>query len=195
VTVTYRTAGDGVHLPRSVDDIRCAAAFAARTTSRPGGSLRPVVLLGHSSGAHLSPVAALTGPAPPPACPGGTPSAGVRVVGLVGLAGPYAIRRFAADVAPLIGSTPVADPAAWRAADPIRLARGAPPGLRVLLLHGTADDLVPSSMSADLGDALRAAGVDVTVRMIDGADHLSLFTAAVAAGPVQQWLLDGPGPQ
>lgn len=188
VTITYRTAGEGVQLERSVDDIRCAAAFAAGTTARPGDGPRPVVLLGHSSGAHLAAVAALSRSRRPPSCSGGAAAGDVRIVGLIGLAGPYEIGRYREELGPLVGSSPAADPDAWRAADPIGLAAAAPPGLHVLLLHGTADDLVPGRMSTTLGDALRSAGVDVTVRMVAGADHLSLFTAPVAAGPVRRWL-------
>ena len=189
VTITYRAAGDGVLLPRSVADIRCATTFAAAETARRGRGPRPVVLLGHSSGAHLAAVASL-GNARPQRCvtDGATVSDPGRVVGLVGLAGPYDIRRYAGEVAQLMGSAPSADPAAWREADPFELIDTAPADLRVLLLHGTADETVPSMMSRAWGDALRARGVDVTVRLVDGADHLSLFTSPVAAGPVVTWL-------
>ena len=110
------------------------------------------------------------------------------MAGFVGLAGPYEIRRYTTEAAPLVGSSPAAGAEAWRAADPFSLVGAAPTSLHVLLLHGTSDDVVPSSMSVAFGRALRSAGVDVTVRMVDRADHLSLFTARVATAPVTTWL-------
>jgi len=58
----------------------------------------------------------------------------------------------------------------------------------VLLLHGTSDTTVPIMQSQRLRDALVAAGVPVELTPVDGADHMSLFTAPVAAGPVADWL-------
>jgi len=47
---------------------------------------------------------------------------------------------------------------------------------------------VPIMQSQRLRDALVAAGVPVELTPVDGADHMSLFTAPVAAGPVADWL-------
>jgi acetyl esterase/lipase len=65
VTATYRAAGDGILLPDTLADTRCAAAYAGASAGRSGRP-RPVVLLGHSSGAHLAALVALA-PGPPTA--------------------------------------------------------------------------------------------------------------------------------
>jgi hypothetical protein len=83
---------------------------------------------------------------------------------------------------------------------PTRCAwRPAPAGLAVLLVHGTADPVVPPGQSRLLADRLRAAGVDVTLRMVRGADHDSVYTAgrgrsSCPAVAVRAQLNGGRGP-
>ena len=58
---------------------------------------------------------------------------------------------------------------------PPRPARCASPSARAppfLLLHGTADTLVPPRQSQRLADALTAAGAQATVELVDGAGHM-----------------------
>ena len=184
VAATYRAADDGVRLPRSVADIRCAAAAAAEATSTDASGLRPVVLLGHSSGAHLAAVSVLAPPGVLPRC--GHPAA--RFVGLVGLAGPYDLSAVAELAEPLLGAPLAADPAAWQAADPLLLAGHPPPGLAVLLMHGAEDQLVPPRHTAELARVLRGGGTDVTLHMLAGADHDTVYTPRVAGPPLLRWL-------
>ena len=44
-------------------------------------------------------------------------------------------------------------------------------GPTVLLLHGTADDLVPAAQSVRLAEALRGAGARVELELVPGASH------------------------
>jgi dipeptidyl aminopeptidase/acylaminoacyl peptidase len=61
------------------------------------------------------------------------------------------------------------DPAKWRLASPVsHISKASPP---TLILHGTADSTVDRDQSVELERALRAAGVEVTLRMIEGATH------------------------
>ena len=182
VTITYRAAADGVRLPAAVADIRCAAAFAAQAIGRSGE--RPVVLAGHSSGAHLAAVAALAPRDPPPRCR----YSAAKIVGLIGLAGPYDLSSFADAAEPLLGAPPAEDPAAWEAANPLLLGRNPPAGLRVLLVHGSTDPVVPALNTTLMAIVLRAAEADVTVATPPGADHDSVFSADVAAPLVLRWL-------
>lgn len=179
VNATYRVADDGVRFPAPVRDIACAAAFAAH---RAGDA--PVVLLGHSSGAHLAAVTALSGARPADGCR--YPAA--RVVGLVGLAGPYDVRAFADAAEPLLGATPVQAPSLWRRADPLLLAARAPATLHVLLLHGGRDTTVPVEQSRLLARRLTAAGVPVDLQVLPDADHDSVYRPEVAGRPVVAWV-------
>jgi acetyl esterase/lipase len=185
VTITYRAGDDGVRLPAAVADIRCAAAYAAQATGQPGG--RPVVLAGHSSGAHLAAIAALTPRGPSSRCP----YTAAKIVGFVGLAGPYDLSSFADAAEPMLGAPLAEDPAAWRAANPLLLGRHPPAGLRVLLVHGSADPMVPVRNTTLMAVVLRAAGANVTVATPRGADHDSVYSADVAAPLVLRWLSQG----
>lgn len=70
-------------------------------------------------------------------------------------------------------------------ASPVRhVGPGAAP---MLLIHGLADRVVPHPQSVRLHDALRAAGTDVELRLIPGADHvfMGVDIAPIIAETVQ----------
>jgi acetyl esterase/lipase len=186
VAVSYRAADDGVRFPAPAEDVACAVSWAAALGERKLPEVRHVVVLGHSAGGHLGSLVALG--AVGAVGHGGCPSAPVAPDAFVGLAGVYDVGQLADAVGPLFGTTPDEDAARWRAGDPVQQAAGAPDDLRVLLLHGTGDTTVPIMQSQRFRDALVAAGVPVELVPVDGADHMSLFTAPVAADPVADWL-------
>ena len=69
----------------------------------------------------------------------------------------------------LLGGRAADRPALAREASPIaHVARGASP---FLIVHGTADDFVPLEQSMRLHAALRDAGVDSTLYIVEGAGH------------------------
>jgi len=164
-----------VKFPAFMDDAADAYAWVARTLAkRTDGTSRPIVLTGHSAGAHMA--ALLTFDAnylsrrgkdiPTPAV-------------LIGLAGPYAF-----------------DPTTWPStkdvfadvknpdtARPIAYAkRGGPP---TLLMHGTADDTAKISNMRDLARTLKASGSTVQTLEFDKIGHLSILTSI--AKPLRGW--------
>lgn len=179
--VVIRAADDGVVYPTPVEDVLCALADGAATARAAGLEPERLVLLGHSSGAHLSALAALTLDDHDARCedPIVTPDA------VVGLAGPYDIRDFEDAAAALFGDG--ADPAQWAAANPL-LRAGLRPEVDFLLLHGDADDVVPPVFSTEFGTALQASGHDTTVNVLAGGDHGSIYSAQVASALVLDWL-------
>jgi acetyl esterase/lipase len=181
VPVEIRAESDGVVDPVPMEDITCALADAVAVARKDGIEPTRTVLLGHSSGAHLSAVVTLAPERYTPACdaPRVAPDA------LVGLAGPYDIRTFEDAASALF--PPDATPAQWDAANPVLLAANRP-DVPVLLLHGDADETVPSSFSADFAAALRLAGHPVTLTVLPGEDHDTIYSAATAAEPIAQWL-------
>lgn len=183
--VVIRAAEDGVVHPVPGQDVLCALADAAATARAEGLEPERLVLLGHSSGAHLSALAALAPGDFETRCedPNVTPDA------VVGLAGPYDIRDFEDAAAALFADDP--DRAPWDAANPL-LRAGERPEVPFLLLHGDADDVVPPAFSTEFGAALRAGGHDTTVSVLPGEDHVSIYSAEVVAGPILDWLDDLP---
>ena len=181
VTATYRTGTDESRFPVPVEDIVCAVGFAQARANEVGAS-GPLVLLGHSAGAHLAAVAALV----PERFQGQCSSAPAAPDALVGLAGPYDVES-SADVAwPLIGSTPEEDPKAWEEANPLTWAASRTE-LPVLLAHGDADDVVPLELTNQFVDALRDEGHEVRMELVPDADHDAIYGAQMAA-LVADWI-------
>lgn len=181
VPVEIRAESDGVVDPVPMEDITCALADAVAGARAAGIEPTRTVLLGHSSGAHLSAVVTLAPERYTPACddPRVAPDA------LVGLAGPYDIRTFADAASALF--PPDATPAQWDAANPVLLAANRP-DVPVLLLHGDADETVPSSFSTDFAAALRLGRHPVSLQVLPGEDHDTIYSAGTAAEPIAQWL-------
>lgn len=94
---------------------------------------------------------------------GGVPPAGNRGRGAVPHDDP------ASPESRLIGAPVQTAPDRVSAASPITyVSKDAPP---FLIIHGLADASVPHGQSVMLYDALKAAGADVTLRLVDGLPH------------------------
>ena len=182
VTVTYRTSSDGAYFPTTAQDVACDVADAVARSRRAGVDTGEVTIVGHSAGAQLAAVVALTpgaygaGCADPPAAPDR----------LVGLAGPYDVTQLG-DLDSAIFAPGDHDPARRTAADPVALA-GERPQLPVLLIHGAADATVPLAFTEQLAAALVAGGHQVVTHYPDGVDHQSVYSDTVAGPLIADWL-------
>lgn len=114
--VVIRAGADGAVYPAPVEDVVCALADGVATAREAGIRPTRIVLLGHSSGAHLSALATLDARDHTPSCedPVVAPDA------LVGLAGPYDIRNFSDAAENLFADD--ATETTWDAANPMLLA-------------------------------------------------------------------------
>jgi acetyl esterase/lipase len=192
-SVDYRLSGEAV-FPAQLEDVSAAAGFLARERGGYGLATPRTVAWGVSAGGHLAAMLALTAPDPPvdavvcwytPADLNALP-ADVDEAGGRGDRGPGSRES------QLIGAPLDDRPDLAEAASPVRFAHpGAPP---FLLVHGTADELVPPRQSQRLAGALTAAGAPATVHLVDGASHMfpeldDEATAAVVERSVQ-FLLD-----
>jgi acetyl esterase/lipase len=185
VNVTYRAADDGARLPAPVQDVDCAVRFAAARAVEVGVEPEPLLVLGHSAGAHLAALDALAGDRFGGACR--WPPR--QVDGLVGLAGPYDVARFSSAAGPLFGTAPADDPDRWRRGNPMTWVAQRPE-LAVLLAHGDSDELVPISSTRSFAAALREAGHPVREETVPGADHSAIYSAEVIAPTVIDWVRD-----
>ena len=173
--VEYRLSGAAL-FPAQLDDVRAAVRWLRASAGDFGLDASSIGLWGSSAGGHLAALAATTatddrdrvqavvdgyGPtdfalADAQALPGGMPHAPAD-----------------SPESELLG-VPLADADAdlLRAANPIaHITPAAPP---FLILHGTADLLVPPGQSEILHAALAAAGVESTLCLIDGLGHAFL---------------------
>ena len=183
VNATYRAAVDHVLFPQPVADIVCAVDYAADRARRAGYRAAPLVVLGHSSGAHLASLAALAGTHFRERCP----YPPVQPDGFVGLAGPYDMTAFSDAVRPLFGASQEQAPAAWHDGNPYTWVRSRP-GLAVLLAAGDHDDLVSWGSSMAFAAALRDAGHRVRLDIVPGATHFDIYTPGVIASTVATWI-------
>ena len=183
--VVIRAAADGVVYPTPIEDVLCALADGAATATEAGIRPTALVLLGHSSGAHVSAVATLAPDQYAPRCddPLVAPDA------LVGLAGPYDIRE-------LLGCR----------GEPLRRGRrrrhlgrrqpgapGGPPargaGAAPARRRGRAGAGAVQPATSR-GPARRRAPGDADI--VPGVNHGEVYSPAVAAAPVAEWLAGLP---
>lgn len=165
--------------PTQLDDVQRVVRWLRANATRYGVDPKRIGALGHSSGGQL---AAFLGTrdtrdnrAPALA------SFSSRVGGVVDLAGPVdaTIPTYVADIntvfGQLLGGTMVTPPtpAAVRDFSPIAFvdAKSAP----FLILHGDADEIVPTVIPERMTDALHAAGVEVVSGEFAGLTHGDLL--------------------
>lgn len=174
--VRYRLSPAHSH-PAALADLKCAIGVLR---ARAGVDDARVFLVGRSAGGHLALLAAMTAGLPelPPSCP-------VTDRPVAGVAGLYPTTDLVfGDAAPpspdpidnrlairdFLGFSPESEPVRAAAASPVKYADRAA-GLRVLLIHGTNDRLVPAAHSERLAAALRGAGSPPELHLVPGADH------------------------
>ena len=178
----YRLYPD-VTFPAFVEDGAKAVAAVRRRLDRP------VILIGHSAGAHIAMM--LTLDSTWLAAEGIDVDATVKAT--VGLAGPYDFLPLSDNLRPILA--PGGDP---DASQPIAYARGDAPPL--LLVHGEADRTVLPKNTANLAAAIERLGGDVTVITYPKVAHAGVIGAfskrlaflAPTRADVLRWL-DGRG--
>lgn len=179
-TVDYRHAREAP-FPAQLHDVKAALRYLRAYAGDLGVDVTRVGAWGESAGGHLAALLALTADRPEMEGAIGVPGrAGAvdAVVDWYGVTDPDALPRLPPAVlaAMQLPDLPQdlllagADPATHDDAAPVRQVRpGAPP---FLVLHGTADRLVPFAQSEALLAALRAAGATAELVPVDGADHI-----------------------
>ena len=181
--VEVRAAENDVLYPVPVEDVLCAVAHSVAWAGSNGFEPGLVALLGHSSGAHLASLAVLAPSEFSSDCPDQqqTPDA------LVGLAGTYDVGIVPGVARRLFGVSSETDPALWESGNPV-LRAGLRPEVPVLLIHGDADDLVPTSFTTEFARALEVGGHAVTVHMVTGADHHEIYSAGTSGDLITDWI-------
>jgi acetyl esterase/lipase len=171
VSISYRLA-PGHHFPAPLDDVRRGLRHVRAHAAELGIDPDRLALLGLSAGAHLALLAHLSRDVPD--VPAELRDVGEDVRAVIVHYGPYDLARRRPlgegfdPVAVLLGPH-ASDPEWVRAASPVHHAAHA--RAPVLLIHGTADDVVSHRESVRMHAALEAAGKPAELLLLEGAPH------------------------
>ncbi|MGE0497588.1 MAG: alpha/beta hydrolase [Ramlibacter sp.] len=153
-----------VHYPEFLDDNARAMAWVFEHAAELGGDPDNIYIMGHSAGAYNAAMLALD--------PRWLGTRRQQLKGFIGIAGPYDF-------------LPIKNPATQRAfnwpdtppaSQPVAYAAQKAP--RTLLLAAASDALVdPQRNTVGLGQHLKAAGTDVTVKVFDKVSHTTVIGA------------------
>lgn len=173
---TFDTPG----FPEAVDDVACAVRYAASHPDSDG----TVAVVGHSAGAHIGALVALTGDQYATDCP--YPGEGVPER-FVGLAGPYDVSRLGIAVVAFFGAGPDAIPDVWEAGNP-QLLTDENTRLESLIMYGDEDGIVADSFAVDFANALQASGSTALLEQVEGARHQQMHDPGVVGDLIATWL-------
>jgi acetyl esterase/lipase len=176
-SIEYRRIGNGGGWPTTFEDVLSAAAHLHTLAVEANIDLQRVLVAGQSAGGQLALWLASGGHgmvrehAPLPA---------FRAV--VALAPASNLRSSAANpsapIQSVMGGSPQEVSERYAAVSPIELASISGPQL---IVHGTADTVVPYAMSQAYIAAASARGDQVQLVTVEGAEHLDLWNPASAA--------------
>ena len=173
--VEYRRIGNpGGGWPGTFLDAGMAADHVRALAGDHHLDLRKVIAVGHSAGGHLAvwlaarrriPQSGALASADPLLLHGA-----VSLAGVVDLRRAWELRLSDGVVADLMGGPPEKLPERYRTASPIELV---PLGIKVRLLHGTEDSVVPIEISNAYQKAASRVGDDARMIVLPGADHFA----------------------
>jgi arylsulfatase A len=170
--IEYRTAEEAP-FPGAIQDVKAAVRWMRANAARYRIDSHAIGTLGGSSGAQMALLVGLTAGVAEFEGSGGHADVSSQVQAVVAMATPADLLSLSTDNKRTVGmflhATPEQDKERWRWASPVNhITAGGPP---VLLLHGTADDSVPSSQSVDFARLYREAGASAEVELLSGAPH------------------------
>lgn len=171
LSIDHLLSDAGASFPRNAQDVAETLAHVRDHATVLGVDAARIGLLGASSGAHLAALVATSAAF-------GAPD----LAALVGIYGIYDLTahwhaglsrndgRGAALVEQMLGTSPIADPAAYRRASPIVQigSRALPP---VMLAWGGADDVIAPEQSSRFAAALSRDQREVETLVLPGAGH------------------------
>ena len=186
-TVEYRRVGrTGSGWPATFDDVALMAdTVVGVVADAVPGRVDPlrICFVGHSAGGQL--VAWLAARHRlPESSPWRTtypvPASVVPLAGVVDLAVADRLGLGGNAARSLLGGPPRRQPGRWAAADPARLL---PTGVRTVLVHGTADPVVPVEVGRSFSAAARGACDAVVLHELPGVGHYALIDPLAPAWP------------
>jgi acetyl esterase/lipase len=183
-SIDYRLSGEAV-FPAQLHDVRAAIRWLRRRAHELDVDGGRIALWGESAGGHLAALAGVTSNEPELPGEDGVDGVSSAVCAVVDWYGPTDFSQMDAQAPAhpallhdtpdspeslLLGAPVPEAPELVRAANPCSyVTPDAPP---FLIQHGTHDRVVPYGQSVLLYETLRAAGCDVELQAVEGADHV-----------------------
>jgi len=170
--VEYRRVGNpGGGWPGSFEDIANAYRFLPQIARSHNLDPHRIVVMGHSAGGQLALCLASHEP---------SLDRVVSLAGVVNLQRAFELHLSNDAVVEFLGGKPEEVPDHYHEADPaqLRIAQA-----RQILVHGTADDVVPPDFTRDYVEKKKKAQEDAVLVEISKADHLDLIDPRSAAWP------------
>ncbi len=155
--------------PAQIEDVKAAIRWTRANAASLGVDATKIAIAGYSAGGHLAVHAAGTANLPEFEGSGGNPGVSTAVAACLAYY-PNTRTRRASDGGDHILMPPGASDADYERASPLTYAGpNFPP---TVLLHSTGDTTIPFSVSLELFERLRAAGVRVEMHILDGLSHV-----------------------
>jgi acetyl esterase/lipase len=171
--VEYRRVGNpGGGWPGTFEDIRNAYRFVPELVTRYNLNPAKLLVMGHSAGGELS------------LCLAAHESSLQRVISLAGvlnLQQAWELHLSNDAVVAFLGGKPSEVPDHYREADPMQIS--IPHSTAQWLIHGAADDIVPSYFSRNYAEKKKPQGENVHYLEISTAGHFDLIDPRSAAWP------------
>ena len=186
----YRRTGEpGGGWPGTLEDVTAGMDhLAALAAEGDDLDLNRVTVVGHSSGGHLALLAAAYERKRRNTAGSShvRPSAAVGLAPIADLAGASTLGSGNNAVEEFLGGSPQQQPDRYETASPIALV---PLGVKQLIIHGTADDVLPIDLARAYVKAARAAGDIVDFIEIPGLNHMEYLNPDSAAhAALCRWL-------
>ncbi|MFQ5554217.1 MAG: type II 3-dehydroquinate dehydratase [Acidimicrobiia bacterium] len=179
--IEYRRLGSGGGWPLTLLDVAASIDALAGLATEHALDLDRVTAVGHSAGGQLA-LWSVARPdlyqAQPPAEPKVVPVTAVTLAGVNDLAAAHRLDLGAGAVEEFLRRTPDDGSSRFASASPMALL---PLGARQIVAHGAADEVIPVDLSREYAAAARDAGDEVTLVVIDAADHFDVIDPAGAA--------------
>jgi len=166
VSINYALAKEGQPTwPQNLHDCKRAVRFLRKNAEKYHIDPDHIGVIGGSAGGHLTAMLGLTGTESGLNPAGPDSDISCRVQAIVPMYGPATLKK---DTVMLPGTREQV-PELYKLASPATHASANDPA--ALILHGTADTTVPYSESEELAAALKAAGVEHQLVLVEGAPH------------------------
>ena len=182
-SINYRLSWEA-RFPAQIEDCKAAIRWLRANASRHNLDADRIGVWGSSAGGHLAALVGTSGDVQELEGDLGNNNQSSRVQAVIDWYGPADFLKMQSEslacgvidhdspVSPealLLGCPIQVCKDRSRRASPVTYATADDPPF--LIMHGTADCLVPPLQSRDMADALKAVGVDATLKFIEGAGH------------------------